>query len=76
MEPNEYLADRFFSLGVRLIREGAFPAFGIAAAQALIEDPPSLLACLGTAAGILLFEGAIAAGCLWISLLLSHDDFW
>lgn len=76
MDPNNYLADRFFRLGTRLIRDGAYPAFGIAAAQALIQDPPSMLACLGTAAGILLFEGALAGCCLWISLMLSQDDPW
>lgn len=76
MEPSEYLSRKFFRLGVSLIRNGAYPAFGIAAAQALVEDPPSMLACLGTAAGILLFIASLAGGCLFISLLLSHFDPW
>ncbi len=74
MEPNEYLSEKFFQLGISLIRNGAYPAFGIAAAQALVEDPPSMLACMGTAAGTLLFIASLAGGCLFISLLLSHFD--
>ena len=76
MEPNEYLSQKFFELGISLIRNGAYPAFGIAAAQALVEDPPSMLACLITAVAILLLIASLVGGCLFISLLLSHFDSW
>jgi hypothetical protein len=76
MKPSEYWSNRFFNLGLLLVRDGAYPAAGIAAAQALLEEPASMLACLGTAAGILLFIAALAANCFCISYILSSWSPW
>ncbi|MBK8525332.1 MAG: hypothetical protein IPL58_15605 [Betaproteobacteria bacterium] len=53
MEPTDELANRFFDLGVFLIRNGSHPAFGIATAQALLDAEPTMSACLSTAFSIL-----------------------
>ncbi|MBK9446304.1 MAG: hypothetical protein IPO00_09530 [Betaproteobacteria bacterium] len=74
MEPTDELANRFFDLGVFLIRNGSHPAFGIATAQALLDAEPTMSACLSTAFSILVPAYAFAILCFGISTLLSTTN--
>lgn len=67
MGSSEYWADYFFRLSVRLLRNWAYPSIGVAAAQALVVDGASIVACLGTALGIFLFIIGIALICFFVS---------
>lgn len=73
MGSREVWSEQFFQWGRRLLRDGSYPAFGIASAQALVDQEPTMRACLGTALGlwaIILSLGVIA---LLVSAALTAD---
>lgn len=73
MTPQDDWSDCFYRWGLYFLRNGAYPAFGIATAQALMEPDPTMLACLGTGLGIWVFTLSLAMAAFATSWLLSDE---
>ena len=71
MESRDDLSECFFQWGLRLLRDGSHPAFGIATAQALMDPEPSMFACMGTGLGIWSFILSLSVVAFTVSWLLS-----
>lgn len=73
MGSREVLSEQFFQWGLRLLRDGSYPAFGIASAQALMDPEPSMQACMGTGLGLWAIILSLAVIAFAVSTALTDD---
>ncbi len=73
MRSRELLSEQFFQWGLRLLRDGSYPAFGIASAQALMDPEPSMQACMGTGLGLWAIILSLAVIAFAVSTALTDD---
>lgn len=72
---SEYWSHYFLLLGKRLLHGSAYPACGLAIAQAWLDPDASLVGCSATAAGVLLFVAGLAGLCVGIAWLLTNWNY-
>lgn len=73
MGSREVWSEQFFQWGLRLLRDGSFPAFGIASAQALVAPEPTMQACMGTGLGLWAIILSLAVIAFAVSVALTAD---
>lgn len=66
-------SEQFFQWGLRLLRDGSYPASGIASAQALMDPEPSMQACMGTGLGLWAIILSLAVIAFAVSTALTDD---